>query len=66
MADKITVRLAGLTNCVYQIGNTAWKEVKELAVNFHRLGDEFDVTTKPIRDIGREWVVISKTKVNGK
>ena len=65
LADKMTIRLSGLANCVYQTGNTAWKEVRELAVSFHRLGDEFKVTTKPIRDLGREWVVVSKTKVAG-
>jgi hypothetical protein len=66
LADKITIRIAGLANCVYRTGNTAWKEVRELAFHFHRLGDEFDVTNKPIRDIGREWIVVDRTKVASK
>ena len=43
-----------------------WKEVRELSIQMHRIGDEFRVTENPVRKLRQEWIVVSKTQLPGK
>lgn len=65
LANKIDVRISGLTNTLYHEGQTVWREETELSIKFHRIGDEFDVTRNKIRDRGKSWVTLKRSKVRG-
>ena len=65
-ADKLTLRLSGFCASVFRVGASTWKEVRELSINFHRMGDEYQVTINPVRKLGHEWVTISKTQMPGR
>lgn len=65
LANKIDVRVSGLTNMLYQEGKTVWREDTELSIKFHRVGDEFDTTRNRIIDKGKSWITERRTKVRG-
>ncbi len=65
LANRIDVRVSGLTNTLYRAGKTVWREDTELSIKFHRIGDEYDVTRNQVRDMGKSWMTVSRKKVRG-
>jgi hypothetical protein len=65
LADSLNIRLTGFANRVHRVGKTTWNEVREFSIEFKREGDEYRVTSHPIRKVGHEWITVSKKKITG-
>ncbi len=65
LADRIDIRIQGLSAYVYREVKTVYKEIREFVIPMLRQGDEFEVFRNPVKKLFPRWEVVKKEKLRG-